>query len=368
MSPGPRWALAGGGTGGHIVPGLHLLEALRERGEHLDHLLWFTSGRSVEQRVLADLEVTAPAALVERVALPLEPEGGGAPSLPGLARRLLPATLRARRALRGARCELVLGLGGFTAAPAVLAARSLGLPAYLLEVNTVAGRATRMLAPLARRVFHGHAHSLPAGASSGERHVVVGPVVGPGFGALQREEARPRIDEAHGLPGDRPLLLVLGGSQGAAGLNRFLQEHAQQLLAGCCILHQVGPGRLEEAAEVRPGDESGEVSGYVAAEYLTDIPLLLAGADLVLCRGGASTLAEVRAAGAPAVVVPYPHHKDGHQARNATELGLEVVEERELGAATVGRLLERLRDAALVPRLGGGDPGSGPVLDELLGA
>lgn len=332
-APGPRLAFAGGGTGGHIVPGLHLLADAASRGRAPSDLVWFTSGREVENSALAGLARLAPGC--ERVVLPLEPSGGGAPSLAQLARRALPATWRARRALQAHRSEVLLGLGGFTSLPAVLAARSLGLPCALLEVNAVPGKATRMLARLVRRVYHASPASLPSAA--GSRHVVFGPPLDP---ALARGRGtsieRRAIAQAAGLPGEGTLLLVLGGSQGAGSLNRFVADHAGTLLAsGAEVLHQCGPGRLESAPTERPG--------LVVREYLAEIPDLLRAADLVLCRGGASTLAEVAAARVPLVVVPYPHHADRHQERNARGLGagVRIVDDAALDA-DLARELARL--------------------------
>ena len=320
-----------------MTPGLHLLETLQglragRGGPGLDDLLWFTSGRAVEDTVLAGLEPLLGGVPCERFALRLEPPGGGSPGPGRLARRLLPETLRARRALSLHRSERLLGLGGFTSLPAVLAARSLGLEVHLIEVNAVAGKATRWLSALARRVYHSSPSSLPPQAAA--KHLLTGPPLSPRFAAgLDRRAARAEL----GLAPGAPLLLVLGGSQGAAGLNRFLAEHAGVLSArGIAVLHQVGPGRLAEAAAPSPD--------YRAVEYVRDVATALQAADFVLCRGGASTLAEVAEAAVPAWVVPYPHHTDQHQARNAADYGegFVVIEERELDRGMALRLAELL--------------------------
>lgn len=348
-----RLALAGGGTGGHVVPGLHLLEALEQGPAPLEDLLWLGAGRAVEDRVLSDLERRVGRAEVERVALALEPEGGGAPSLAGLAVRLAPAVRRARRALAAHRSQVLLGLGGFTTVPAVLAARSLGLPVALLEINAVAGRATRWLARWSARVYHAWPSTLPAGGEDG-RHVHVGPPLSPRLLTPPTADEARAFRAAHGLPAEGPLLLVLGGSQGALGLNRFVAEHAGALLAGgLSVLHQVGPGRLEEAAQVGAQlgtGPPGEV--YRAVEYLDEVPTALHLATLVLCRGGASTLAEVGAVARPAWVVPYPHHADRHQERNAERLGegVRIVPEETLGAEWLAALLELVGPAGGVER------------------
>ena len=329
---GRHLAFAGGGTGGHIVPGLHLLDYLVAAGAPPAAVTWLHGGRAVEREVLADLEQRAGGARVDRIPLPLEAVGGGAPALGGLALRLPRATRRARRALVGA--DLLLALGGYTSAPAVLAARSLGIPSVLLEINAVRGRATRALTPLCRRVLPAWPASLPA--HPGPRHRLVGPPVGPRFRPVTgegRREARRRL----GLELGRPLLLVLGGSQGAGALNTFISRHLTLLLgSGLGILHQVGPGRLEEAGSA--------ASGYRGVEYLHDVPTALEAASLVLCRGGASTLAEVAAMRVPAWVVPYPHHSDAHQVRNAEFLGrgVRIVPEQELGTGLARELAQYL--------------------------
>jgi UDP-N-acetylglucosamine:LPS N-acetylglucosamine transferase len=247
------------------------------------------------------------------VVLRLEPEGGGAPTWTRLAVHTAPAVRRARAALVAQRSEIVLGLGGFTCLPAVLAARSLGLPVALFEINAVPGRATRLLAPLAQRVFH--AWPPPAG---NPRERWTGPPLSAAFCAGPPDEARTReARRAEGFRAGAPLLLVLGGSQGARALNQFVARHVDLFARrGISVLHQTGPGRLSEGAFER--------EGYRRVEYLRDVARALSAATLVLCRGGASSLAEIGALARPACVVPYPHHKDRHQERNALRLGAGV--------------------------------------------
>ncbi len=326
---GIRLAIAGGGTGGHIVPGLHLC---RSALADLADVLWLTSGRAVEARVLGDLAWKLAGTTCERVALDLERKGGGAPSRPELFLRSAPAVLRARRALEQHRSEVLLGLGGFTCLPSVLAARSLGLPVALLEMNAVQGSATRWLAPFARRVLHVWKGSVPASALGRETldatHVHVGPPLDPEFDAraIPPEEAAGARREL-GFDPDRPLLLVLGGSQGASALNRFVADEAPALVRnGLQVLHQTGPGKRAEGRDA--------FGGYRAVEYLDAVHRALCASTLVLTRGGASALAEIAAIGRPAIVVPYPHHGDRHQERNAHELGegVSILDEFDLGS------------------------------------
>jgi UDP-N-acetylglucosamine:LPS N-acetylglucosamine transferase len=318
-----RVAFAGGGTGGHIVPGIHLVERIKVGVEtdadaasppELGDLLWFTSGRAVEDRVLEDFDPPCP---WERCVLDLEPMGGGAPSRVRLALGLPGAIRAARRALREHETRVLLGLGGFTALPAALAARSLGLPVGLLEINATRGKATRALSPLVQRVFHAWPSTLPArGADSCHRQISA--PVSPAVTALGVDGGdRAAACGALGFDPDRPLLVVLGGSQGAGSLNRFIRDHEAALTgAGIQVLHQCGPGRQAELPA------SGVDLQVV--EYVQPVSRALEAATLVLCRGGASTLAEVAAARQPAVVIPYPHHADRHQELNARHLGAGV--------------------------------------------
>jgi len=336
---GVRLALAGGGTGGHVHPGLHLLDHLAGTGE-VEDVLWLQAGRAVEERAFegARLESRLESP-VQRVVLRLEPEGGGAPTLARLVMHTGPAVRAARRALREHASQVVLGLGGFTCLPAVLAARSLGLPVALFEINAVPGRATRTLTPLAQRVFHAWP---PLQIDRRERWT--GPPLAAAFCGGPPDEARSRdARRAEGFPAGAPLLLILGGSQGARPLNRFVSQHVDVFARrGISVLHQTGPGRLEEGAFER--------AGYRRSEYLHDVPRALCAATAVLCRGGASTLAEVGALQRPAFVVPYPHHRDRHQERNALRLGegARVVGEERLDG-TFARELARIcgREGAL---------------------
>lgn len=370
-----RLAIAGGGTGGHIQPGLHLLENLAVREEapfELADLLWFGTGRAVEDRAFAGLAELLDGTAYERSSLTLEPAGGGAPSLRGLSLRVLPAVQAARQALKRHRSEVVLGLGGFTCLPVILAARSLGIPTALLEINAVRGRATKWLAPLVKRVFHAWPATLPEGRGRSARDCWSGPPLASRFHA-----GRPAANEIAesrttlGFDAARPLLVVLGGSQGAGGINEFMAKHSSVFVeAGVQVYLQAGPGKLNERL--------ASVPGFRCVEYVTDVALTLKAADLVLCRGGASTLAELCGLACPGVVIPYPHHADQHQAVNAGQLGagVRLVLEQDLTEATARELCRLVSPAGSATReamcvaLKGRFPFERPgdrILDELAG-
>ncbi|MDZ4772076.1 MAG: UDP-N-acetylglucosamine--N-acetylmuramyl-(pentapeptide) pyrophosphoryl-undecaprenol N-acetylglucosamine transferase [Planctomycetota bacterium] len=351
-----RLALAGGGTGGHIVPGLHLLSAIGE-GERPVDVVWFTSGRAVEERVLGAARELLTRTPFERVALALEPVGGGAPSRSRLVVRTPSAVMTARKKLLAHRSDVLVGLGGFTSLPAVLAARSLRIPIVLLEVNAHAGAATKWLSRFATRVVHAWPATLPPGVpvsrdvdttrNGNSVHRFVGPPLATSYARhavlpeTQREVQGRAARTALGFDPARPLFVVLGGSQGSTALNRFVHDHVTAFnAAGLSVLHQTGPKKLSEAASAR--------TGYCAVEYVDDVFQALSGATVVLARGGASTLAEIGAMRVPCFVAPYPGHADMHQTKNAEQLGIgaRIVPDSQLNA--------RARDEILALALEGG--------------
>ncbi|HET6205009.1 MAG TPA: UDP-N-acetylglucosamine--N-acetylmuramyl-(pentapeptide) pyrophosphoryl-undecaprenol N-acetylglucosamine transferase [Planctomycetota bacterium] len=321
--------LAGGSSGGHLVPGVAVARAWEARG---GGVLFLTSGRAIEGEVLAG-------EAFPRACLGIESNGRLRPGL-----RLLAATWRAMRAVRSFRPAVVLGLGGAASVPGVLAARLSRVPIALLEVNAAPGRATRRLRPLAARILTGDE---PSARALGSRARAVGVPTRPSGAAPARGPAR----EGFGLRPEVPTLLVAGGSQGADAINRFAATHAGLLAAaGVQVIHLAGPGKTEEPERAyRAAGLRARVFGF-----LRDTAPAYAAADLVLCRGGAATVAEVAEAGRGAVVVPYPHHADRHQFENARRLGSGalVLEEADLGASAMGEVVRRLGDPRALETMG----------------
>ncbi len=291
-----RVLLAGGGTGGHLVPGLNLAAGLKERG-HVPALV--REGREVEERFPFDGEI------LEDMGLRAGSRGAA------LAFDLWRGGRKALRLLREWRPDLVAGLGGRTAFPCLRAAGRLGIPFVLLEQNRIPGRTTRWFARRARRVylaFPETAELLP-----GASNKATGPPLRPG---LDRRED-PGLRRRFGLAPGRRILLVLGGSQGALALNeglpRLLAALPKEWKEGWAVLHLAGSGKEEASAKAYEGTG---VDAHVLP-FHREMPELYALASLVVCRGGGTTLAEVAAAGRPALVVPYPWHRDRHQEANA---------------------------------------------------
>jgi UDP-N-acetylglucosamine--N-acetylmuramyl-(pentapeptide) pyrophosphoryl-undecaprenol N-acetylglucosamine transferase len=295
-SPGRHVVVAGGGTGGHLFPGIALAETLAARGVRVTFV-----------GTAAGIEVRAvPAAGFTLRLIPgAQVRGGGvARAVRGLGATGL-GVLRARALLRELRPDLVVGVGGYASVATVVAARLGRTPIVLLEQNTVPGVASRTLGRLADRVclgFDAAASFFPAG-----RAVHTGNPV--------RASVLAAAATDHATPG----LLVFGGSQGARRLNDAILDAAARLgalAAGLRIRHQTGTADHERvvAAWKRIGI-AAEVEAFV-----TDMGAAYAAADVVVARAGAMSCAEITARGLPAILVPYPHAADDHQRHNAQAL------------------------------------------------
>jgi len=290
----PRITVLAGGTGGHIFPALAVARVLRQRGVAVH---WIGSAGGMEERLVAEAGFAIDTIAIDGL------RGKRATVLLAAPLRLARAGLAARRLLRAQRAQAALAFGGFASGPGGLAARSLGLPLIVHEQNRAAGLTNRVLARIARRVLTGFPGTFPAPAE------VVGNPVREAIAALP--EPGQRLASREG-----PLrLLVLGGSQGARGLNLAVPV-ALAGRDGLDIRHQCGAKGQDEAA-------AAYAAAGVAARiepFITDMAEAYGWADLVIGRAGASTLAELCAAGVASVLVPFPQAVDDHQARNAEHL------------------------------------------------
>ncbi|WNV77353.1 undecaprenyldiphospho-muramoylpentapeptide beta-N-acetylglucosaminyltransferase [Geodermatophilus sp. DSM 44513] len=315
----PSVVLAGGGTGGHIEPMLALADALRRR-EPAPRVTCLGTARGLETRLVPARGYEL--RLIPPVPLPRRPT----PDLLRVPGRVWASVAETRALLRELAADVVVGFGGYVALPAYLAARRQGVPVVVHEQNALPGLANRVGARLAARV----AVTTPGTPLHGAEHV--GMPLRTAISTLDRPARRAEARAAFGLDADRPTLLVFGGSQGAASLNRAAAGAADALTAaGVQVLHARGPKNTDVTVPARaPGQ-----APYVVVDYLERMDLAYAAADLALCRSGAVTVAELSAVGLPAVFVPLPIG-NGEQRRNA----LPVVE------AGGGMLVE---DAELTP-------------------
>jgi len=299
--------LAGGGTAGHVEPAMAVADALSALDPRV-RITALGTRRGLETRLVPErgyhLELITP------VPLPRKPSG----DLARLPPRVWRAVREARAVLDAVDADVVIGFGGYVAVPAYLAARGMPgvfgrrrrVPVVIHEANARAGLANRVGARSAARV-------LSAVPDCGlPRAEVVGVPVRAAITALDRTALRAEARRHFGFADDARVLLVFGGSQGAVSLNRAVSGAAAGLAAaGVAVLHAHGPKNTLELRARQPGDPP-----YVAVPYLDRMDLAYAAADLVICRSGAMTVAEVSAVGLPAIYVPLPIG-NGEQRLNA---------------------------------------------------
>ena len=215
------------------------------------------------------------------------------------------------RYLKEQRPDAIIGFGGFTNAGVVVASRLLGIPVALHEANRVPGLAIRWLSGLARRLYLPPGVRLPGTRGVSVRHT--GLPVRSEITRLLRDEARARL----GVDPAQKLLVVLGGSQGSASLNRWVEENLAALaLEGVQVYCVTGLGKGSVGVRELRG-KSGQVVRAWSEPFSDRVGVLMSAADLVLSRAGAGTLAELVRCETPAILIPYPHAADNHQWANA---------------------------------------------------
>lgn len=299
----PLIVLSAGGTGGHMTPAAALARDLKSRG---DNVILMTDARGMKYKNLfEDCEI------LQVRAGTVKP--GFAAKLVGLG-NLAAGTAHALWTLYKLKPDVVVGFGGYPSFPAVYAAQKLKIPTIIHEQNAIIGRANHMLAPRAERI----ALSLPLLHSLDDteraRSVITGNPVRADISALY-STPYPKLEA-----GGELRILVLGGSLGAKVFSRIVPDALVQLTpdyrARLKISHQA---REDDVETVRKAYEESGIQAEVSS-FFNDVPDLLGRAHLVIGRAGASMVAEVAAAGRPAIFVPYPHHKDQQQKVNADVL------------------------------------------------
>jgi UDP-N-acetylglucosamine--N-acetylmuramyl-(pentapeptide) pyrophosphoryl-undecaprenol N-acetylglucosamine transferase len=332
-----RAILAGGGTGGHVIPAIAIAQELQKR--YSAEVLFIGTERGLEKR------------LVPAAGFRLQFVKVGALNRVSLAKRLktlldLPrAVFAAGRMLDEFQPDVVIGVGGYASGPAMLSAIRKRIPTLAFEPNLVPGFANRMVA---RFVSAAAVHFEQTARYFRNPHVT-GVPVRPAFFQIPR---KPYLQSS-------PTLLVFGGSQGARAINQAMIRALPELMKRTLGLHVVHQTGERDYNQVRDGYAQAGVAAEVH-KFIDDMPAFFARADVVLCRSGASTVAEIAAAGKPAVFVPFPLAADDHQRRNAEAMeqahAAVVLEETKLDEVwlvdTIAVLLEfperlaRMGDAA----------------------
>ena len=296
-----RLLIAGGGTGGHLFPGIAVAEEVKARG---GEVLFVGTARGLEVRL-----VPAAGFALELIAVSGLKRVGPVALVRGLARLPL-ALAQSVGIVRRFRPDVVLGVGGYASGPLVMAAALARRPTALLEQNSVPGFTNRTLGRFVKRAFIAFPEA--AASFSPARVIQTGNPVRRVF-----LEAIGRLTDAP-ASADGPRLLVVGGSQGARAVNDLVLGAMERWAAEGrvpTLIHQTGPSDLER---ISAGYQRLGVAGQATARpFLDDMVAALAAADLVIARAGAMTLAELAILGKPAILVPLPTAADDHQSRNA---------------------------------------------------
>lgn len=320
-----RIMIMAGGTGGHIFPGLAVADELRHSGVDV---AWLGTQEGLESRLVPEHGYSLYTIEIKGL------RGKGMKGWLSAPWRILRALRQANNLLKKFAPCAVLSMGGYVAGPGGLAARWRGIPLLVHEQNRVPGMTNKILARWAKVIFQGFPDSFPASRSA----ITVGNPVRESI--LRIASPAERLSQRDG-----PVrLLVLGGSQGARALNWLLPAaiarlpHEQMV----SVRHQAGKGR---AGNTRDRYQTEQVSADVS-DFIKDMAAAYAWADLVICRAGALTVAEIAAAGLPALFVPFPAAVDDHQTRNAAYLATagaaQILQESNLNPEVLSRVLASL--------------------------
>jgi UDP-N-acetylglucosamine--N-acetylmuramyl-(pentapeptide) pyrophosphoryl-undecaprenol N-acetylglucosamine transferase len=331
-----RLLIAASGTGGHLFPAIATAEKLSDY-----EIEWLGVPNRLETKLVPQhypLHTIAVEGFQQRFGL-------GTLKIFG---RLLGSVLQVRQLLQQGQFQGVLTTGGYIAAPALIAAKTLGLPTILHESNALPGKVTRWLSPWCSAVglgFEAAATYLPRA-----RKVCVGTPVRSQF--RDRLESNSPADDLD-IPEDAPLIVVVGGSQGAVAVNKLVRQCAPVWVeAGAWVVHLTG--------ENDPDAFSLSLPHYIALPFYDNMAWLLQRADLAISRAGAGTLTELAITNTPTLLIPFPFAAEDHQTHNAAifaaagaaivcrqaDLTPQILQEKVLGLLRSPEQLERMSDAA----------------------
>lgn len=332
-----RMIIAGGGTGGHLFPGLAVAEAWAgKRGS--DNILFVTGRRKMESAILSS-------AGWRQTSIAIEGIKGRGWRVMGYVFLMLPVScFQSLKALCRFKPSLVLGVGGYSAGPVCMAARILRIPTAIHEQNSIPGLTNRLLCRLVDRVFISFEESgdhFPGG----QLYLTGNPIR---EGLLRKR--RTSVQKDGGFT-----LLVMGGSQGAKAINRafvvawkILREKGLNIQ----VIHQTG----EKDYPFVAGEYPGEDLPVALSPFIQDMGEAYHQADLVICRAGATTVSELAALGKPSILIPYPFAANNHQEKNADVLvraggAVKILEEDLHGEDLATRIMEYLEDRSLLAEM-----------------
>ncbi len=325
-----RIVITGGGTGGHLYPGISIASGLREKQEKQAEILFIGNIHGLEAKIVPQ----------EGFEFKGVDVCGWNRTLLGVFMvvwKLIGAFLTSRKYLLEFKPSVILGTGGYVCVPIILAGITLGIRCVLHEQNAIPGLAVRMLSriwgvdKIAVSILESSQY-LPH--KKGENIVVTGNPIRKGIGQVKKEQANERF----GLSADKTTVLVFGGSRGARSINTAVIE---ALTRGSMKLEDLQIIWITGSDDYQMVSTSVSGQGLRIFEYLNDMDYAYGAADLVVCRSGATTIAEIIACRLPAIMIPYPYATDNHQEKNARVLeqrgAVRVVLDAELSQ---GRLTE----------------------------
>jgi UDP-N-acetylglucosamine--N-acetylmuramyl-(pentapeptide) pyrophosphoryl-undecaprenol N-acetylglucosamine transferase len=293
--------IAGGGTGGHIFPAVAIAQQLRKLEPDMEILFIGAKGKMEMEKVpqagfsIEGLDIAGfnRSSLIKNIWLPF---------------KLVKSWLQVRGIFRRFRPDAAIGVGGYSSFPVLKYAQSAGIPTFIHESNSFAGRSNIMLGKGARRIFvatDGMEKFFPA-----DRITVSGNPVRASISSVARD--RDESARQFGLDPQKPVVLVVGGSLGARSINEAIAAGVDRILgAGLQLIWQTGKS-FEAGGAARPGLWVGP--------FITEMDMAYAAADLIVSRAGAMAIAEITVMGKPAIFVPYPHAAEDHQTANAQSM------------------------------------------------
>jgi UDP-N-acetylglucosamine--N-acetylmuramyl-(pentapeptide) pyrophosphoryl-undecaprenol N-acetylglucosamine transferase len=328
--------ITGGGTAGHVLPAIAVAEELEDRGHSASALHYVGARRGIESRLLPDTPY--PHTLLDVVGVQRGRAGLTRRNL-GFLPKLGRATRAARRLLAELRPRVVVSVGGYASLPAVLAARRLHIPVLVISFDRLPGRASALASRFAA------ASAVAFEGSPLPRAVVTGAPVRRAIREVDRVTGRDAARSSLGVPDGRFLLAVTGGSQGSGALNEAVCAYASAHRDdGGMAIHHVAGERFAGATKGTTPTPSGLVHNVVGYESRMD--LVYAAADLLVGRGGASTVAEIAVTATPSILVPWSGAAADHQTANvrwlADQEAAVLLTEAQLG--TLGEVIEALRN------------------------
>lgn len=315
------------GTGGHVFPALAIAACLQQQGNAIE---WLGTQQGMEVDILKKTDIPLHGISVKGL------RGKGLLRLLAAPIMITVATAQAMQVIRKSKPACVLGMGGFVCGPGGVAAKLLGKPLVIHEQNAVAGATNRLLARVANKVLQAFPNTFPASA----RVFYTGNPVRADIRSLERTNS-----EANSGP---LKILILGGSQGAVAINEVIPK----VLANWTgsqrpeVLHQTGKANYQQAKQCYQTAAVAIGENTRVQPFIDDMAAAYAWADLVICRSGASTVSEIAVVGLLSILIPYPHHADQQQTKNAQWLSNEdaaiLLQQSELTPQRLQQTLQSL--------------------------